>query len=220
MEQTSGKVVCGPWTPRRSRRWTRKLRSGQGKTRRPSRKPWSILVMKRFLFEKKFPTSIFVDTLEALERGGMVKDYNSNSTNLDSEDDEDPRTPASVSSQVKMINAKLSGLSWKILYPGQNYFCCGKYFLYTRTIRMEQVDNNRSFVRRFLFLSSVWLFFVLFIGKPRLRFHGERLCGHGWFSINARYHIFAWTKLGWTGERLMELINVQIISNARPFIAF
>lgn len=29
----------------------------------------------------------------------MVKDYNSNSTNLDSEDDEDPRTPASVSSQ-------------------------------------------------------------------------------------------------------------------------
>ena len=39
------------------------------------------------------------DTLEALERGGMVKDYNSNSTNLDSEDEEDPRTPASVSSQ-------------------------------------------------------------------------------------------------------------------------
>ena len=42
----------------------------------------------------------FADTLEALERGGMVKDYNSNSTNLDSEDEEDPRTPASVSSQV------------------------------------------------------------------------------------------------------------------------
>ena len=40
-------------------------------------------------------------TLEALERGEMVKDYNSNSTNLDSEDDEDPRTPASVSSQVR-----------------------------------------------------------------------------------------------------------------------
>ena len=39
-------------------------------------------------------------TLELLERGEMVKDYNSNSTNLDSEDDEDPRTPASVSSQV------------------------------------------------------------------------------------------------------------------------
>lgn len=38
-------------------------------------------------------------TLELLERGEMVKDYNSNSTNLDSEDDEDPRTPASVSSQ-------------------------------------------------------------------------------------------------------------------------
>ena len=32
----------------------------------------------------------------------MVKDYNANSTNLDSEDDEDPRTPASVSSQVKI----------------------------------------------------------------------------------------------------------------------
>ena len=50
-----------------------------------------------------------LDTLEALERGGMVKDYNANSTNLDSEDDEDPRTPASVSSQVK-INT-LSGYS-------------------------------------------------------------------------------------------------------------
>ena len=50
---------------------------------------------------------MFLETLEALERGGMVKDYNSNSTNLDSEDDEDPRTPASVSSQVKMINAEI-----------------------------------------------------------------------------------------------------------------
>ena len=45
------------------------------------------------------------DTLEALERGGMVKDYNSNSTNLDSEDEEDPRTPASVSSQVPRLIA-------------------------------------------------------------------------------------------------------------------
>ena len=34
-----------------------------------------------------------------------MKDYNSNSTNLDSEDEEDPRTPASVSSQV-MIDCK------------------------------------------------------------------------------------------------------------------
>merc|ERR1719323_807661 len=42
---------------------------------------------------------VYPDTLEALERGGMMKDYNSNSTNLDSEDEEDPRTPASVSSQ-------------------------------------------------------------------------------------------------------------------------
>jgi len=42
---------------------------------------------------------VYPETLEALERGGMVKDYNSNSTNLDSEDEEDPRTPASVSSQ-------------------------------------------------------------------------------------------------------------------------
>lgn len=41
----------------------------------------------------------YPSTLEMLERGEMVKDYNSNSTNLDSEDDEDPRTPASVSSQ-------------------------------------------------------------------------------------------------------------------------
>eukprot|EP00088_Acartia_fossae_P012474 TRINITY_DN1642_c0_g1_i3.p1 TRINITY_DN1642_c0_g1~~TRINITY_DN1642_c0_g1_i3.p1 ORF type:complete len:594 (+),score=227.91 TRINITY_DN1642_c0_g1_i3:267-2048(+) len=51
------------------------------------------------------------NTLEALERGEMVKDYNSNSALLsgpggigggggvDSEDEEDPRTPASVSSQ-------------------------------------------------------------------------------------------------------------------------
>ena len=43
---------------------------------------------------------VYPHTLEALERGAMVKDYNANSTNLDSEDDEDPRTPASVSSQV------------------------------------------------------------------------------------------------------------------------
>ena len=53
--------------------------------------------------------SNILDTLEALERGGMVKDYNANSTNLDSEDEEDPRTPASVSSQVQ-INT-LSGNS-------------------------------------------------------------------------------------------------------------
>ena len=31
----------------------------------------------------------------------MVRDYNSNSTNLDSEDEDDPRTPTSVSSQVR-----------------------------------------------------------------------------------------------------------------------
>lgn len=43
---------------------------------------------------------VYPHTLEALERGAMVKDYNANSTNLDSEDEEDPRTPASVSSQV------------------------------------------------------------------------------------------------------------------------
>ena len=79
--------------------------------------------MKRFLILKIFLTSIFVDTLEALERGGMVKDYNSNSTNLDSEDDEDPRTPASVSSQVKMINAELWCLSRKYFdNPGEKYF--------------------------------------------------------------------------------------------------
>lgn len=40
-------------------------------------------------------------TLESLERGEMVKDYNANSTVscADSEDEEDPRTPTSVSSQ-------------------------------------------------------------------------------------------------------------------------
>jgi hypothetical protein len=42
----------------------------------------------------------YPNTLEALERGEMVKDYNSNTNSLDSEDEEDPRTPASVSSQV------------------------------------------------------------------------------------------------------------------------
>ena len=52
------------------------------------------------------------ETLEALERGGMVKDYNSNSTNLDSEDEEDPRTPASVSSQVRRLIAK--HIAWMI----------------------------------------------------------------------------------------------------------
>ena len=47
----------------------------------------------------------------------MVKDYNSNSTNLDSEDEDDPRTPASVSSQVHIINHFDSGQS-EILYQG------------------------------------------------------------------------------------------------------
>ena len=73
---------------------------------------------------------IFVETLEALERGGMVKDYNSNSTNLDSEDDEDPRTPASVSSQVKMINAEIRPSVLKNIFdnPGEKYFPDQKYF--------------------------------------------------------------------------------------------
>ena len=34
-----------------------------------------------------------------LERGQMVRDYNSNINGADSEDDDDPRTPTSVSSQ-------------------------------------------------------------------------------------------------------------------------
>lgn len=42
---------------------------------------------------------VFPDNLEALERGEMVRDYNANTTNLDSEDEDDPRTPTSVSSQ-------------------------------------------------------------------------------------------------------------------------
>lgn len=42
---------------------------------------------------------IFTDTLEFLERGEFVKDYSSIALNVDSEDDDDPRTPASVSSQ-------------------------------------------------------------------------------------------------------------------------
>jgi len=39
------------------------------------------------------------DCLPALERGDLKKDYNANTTNLESEDEEDPRTPTSVSSQ-------------------------------------------------------------------------------------------------------------------------
>ena len=69
---------------------------------------WVILAMlSHYNFICNYPIDKVVhndddvaETLEALERGGMVKDYNSNSTNLDSEDEEDPRTPASVSSQV------------------------------------------------------------------------------------------------------------------------
>ena len=73
---------------------------------------------------------MFLETLEALERGGMVKDYNSNSTNLDSEDDEDPRTPASVSSQVKMINAEIYVVCPENIVdnPGMKYFSDPKYF--------------------------------------------------------------------------------------------
>ena len=43
--------------------------------------------------------SNFPETLEFLERGELVKDYNANMTSLDSEDDEDPKTPASITSQ-------------------------------------------------------------------------------------------------------------------------
>merc|ERR1712241_729968 len=39
------------------------------------------------------------DALPALEKGEMKKDYNANTTGVDSEDEEDPRTPTSVSSQ-------------------------------------------------------------------------------------------------------------------------
>ena len=41
----------------------------------------------------------FSECLPALERGEMKKDYNSNTTGVESEDEEDPRTPTSVSSQ-------------------------------------------------------------------------------------------------------------------------
>lgn len=41
----------------------------------------------------------FSDILPALERGEMKKDYNANTTGVESEDEEDPRTPTSVSSQ-------------------------------------------------------------------------------------------------------------------------
>jgi hypothetical protein len=39
------------------------------------------------------------ESLPALEKGEMKKDYNANTTGVDSEDEEDPRTPTSVSSQ-------------------------------------------------------------------------------------------------------------------------
>ena len=41
----------------------------------------------------------FSESLPALEKGEMKKDYNANTTGGDSEDEEDPRTPTSVSSQ-------------------------------------------------------------------------------------------------------------------------
>ena len=107
MEPTRGKAACGPWTKRRFRKWTRKLKNGQGKIHKQSRRPWSIQVRINDNVDKAGinDANDVTETLEALERGGMVKDYNSNSTNLDSEDEEDPRTPASVSSQV-MIDCK------------------------------------------------------------------------------------------------------------------
>ena len=37
--------------------------------------------------------------MELLERGELVKDYNANMTNVDSEDEDDPRTPTSLTSQ-------------------------------------------------------------------------------------------------------------------------
>ena len=52
-------------------------------------------------------TTVFADTLEKLERGEMVKDYNANTTGsgngggggADSEDEDDPKSPTSISSQ-------------------------------------------------------------------------------------------------------------------------
>ena len=42
---------------------------------------------------------VFSETLPALERGDMKKDYNANTPGVESEDEEEPRTPTSVSSQ-------------------------------------------------------------------------------------------------------------------------
>ena len=42
---------------------------------------------------------LITESLPALEKGEMKKDYNANTTGVDSEDEEDPRTPTSVSSQ-------------------------------------------------------------------------------------------------------------------------
>ncbi len=54
---------------------------------------------RRFLEQILEIIYLFSDCLPALERGDLKKDYNANTTNLESEDEEDPRTPTSVSSQ-------------------------------------------------------------------------------------------------------------------------
>jgi hypothetical protein len=46
---------------------------------------------------------MFLETLELLERGELVRDYNANMPGGDSEDEDDPRTLMSVSSQESKL---------------------------------------------------------------------------------------------------------------------
>ena len=51
------------------------------------------------LFHTFQPGLLFPENLESLERGELVKDYSGNNAGTESEDDDDPKTPTSVSSQ-------------------------------------------------------------------------------------------------------------------------
>ena len=59
-EPTRGRAACGPWTRRRSQRWTRRWRSGQGKIHRPSRRPWCIQVKTTFVNLKSTSLTIWI----------------------------------------------------------------------------------------------------------------------------------------------------------------
>jgi len=79
-----------------------------------------------YLFSRKI---LFLENLEFLERGDMVKDYSLNPTaTAESEDDEDPRTPTSISSQGSQgYDSSASLCIWQstfLAYFLPSFFCC------------------------------------------------------------------------------------------------